>query len=107
MKKLALLGMTLCILFTTTHAQKKESKAATQEVKKEKKATKASTATNATNASTAQVANKAKTESKTTTVTTASKDKEVGKDAQGRIIYEGPKGGRYYLKDGKKVYIKK
>jgi hypothetical protein len=37
----------------------------------------------------------------------APKDKEVGKDEKGRTIYEGPKGGRYYMNNGKKVYIKK
>jgi colicin import membrane protein len=36
------------------------------------------------------------------------KDKEVGKTADGKTIYEGPKGGKYTLSaTGKKVYIKK
>jgi colicin import membrane protein len=36
------------------------------------------------------------------------KDKEVGKTDDGKIIYEGPKGGKYTLSDkGNKVYIKK
>jgi colicin import membrane protein len=41
-------------------------------------------------------------------VKTVIKDKEVGKTADGKIIYEGPRGGKYTLSDkGKKVYIKK
>jgi colicin import membrane protein len=36
------------------------------------------------------------------------KDKTIGKTKDGKIIYEGPRGGRYYMSDkGKKVYIKK
>ena len=35
------------------------------------------------------------------------KDKEVGKTADGKTIYEGPRGGKYTLsRSGKKVYIK-
>jgi hypothetical protein len=34
-------------------------------------------------------------------------DKEVGKTDDGKIIYQGKKGGKYYLNDkGKKVYIR-
>jgi colicin import membrane protein len=41
-------------------------------------------------------------------VKTVVKDKEVGKTADGKTIYEGPKGGKYTLgANGKKVYIKK
>ena len=41
-------------------------------------------------------------------VKTIIKDKEVGKTADGKIIYEGPRGGKYTLSDkGKKVYMKK
>lgn len=41
-------------------------------------------------------------------VTTVIKDKEVGKTADGKTIYEGPKGGKYTISEnGKKVYIKK
>ena len=37
-----------------------------------------------------------------------SADKSVGTDAKGRTIYEGPRGGRYYMtKSGNKEYIKK
>lgn len=33
-------------------------------------------------------------------------DKSVGKDAKGRTIYEGPRGGRYYINsNGNKTYI--
>jgi colicin import membrane protein len=106
MKKIILLGVTLFTLLTTSqvHAQKKESKkTTTQEVKKETKDTKQPTTAPATAKSGDEKAKKTKTVTTTTT-----KDKEVGKDAQGRTLYEGPKGGRYYLtKDGKKVYVKK
>ena len=41
-------------------------------------------------------------------VKTVIKDKEVGKTADGKTIYEGPKGGKYTISEsGKKVYIKK
>jgi colicin import membrane protein len=41
-------------------------------------------------------------------VKTVIKDKEVGKTADGKTIYEGPKGGKYTLSaSGKKVYITK
>ena len=41
-------------------------------------------------------------------VKTKINDKEVGKTADGKTIYEGPKGGKYTLSaTGKKVYIKK
>jgi len=36
------------------------------------------------------------------------KDKVVGKTKDGKIIYEGPRGGRYYISaKGHKTYIKK
>jgi len=36
------------------------------------------------------------------------KDKAIGKTKDGKTIYEGPRGGRYYMSDkNKKVYIKK
>ncbi len=36
------------------------------------------------------------------------KNKIIGKTRDGKIIYEGPRGGRYYMSDkGRKVYIKK
>lgn len=42
------------------------------------------------------------------TVKSEIKDKVVGKTADGKTIYEGPKGGKYTLSaTGKKVYIKK
>jgi colicin import membrane protein len=41
-------------------------------------------------------------------VKTAIKDKVVGKTADGKDIYEGPRGGKYTVSEsGKKVYIKK
>ncbi|MCU0447153.1 MAG: hypothetical protein MUE85_19835 [Microscillaceae bacterium] len=47
----------------------------------------------------------------TTTVTNKANpdkdDKVVGKDAKGRTIYQGPRGGRYYINSkGNKEYIK-
>ena len=34
-------------------------------------------------------------------------DKAIGTDAQGRTIYQGPKGGKYYInKEGHKEYVK-
>ena len=37
-----------------------------------------------------------------------SADKVVGTDDKGRTIYEGPRGGRYYInKNGNKEYVKK
>ena len=40
--------------------------------------------------------------------TNTSTDKAIGTDAEGRTIYEGPKGGHYYIdKNGNKEYIKK
>jgi colicin import membrane protein len=41
-------------------------------------------------------------------VKTKIKDKEVGKTDDGKIIYEGPRGGKYTISEsGKKVYLKK
>ena len=38
----------------------------------------------------------------------AGADKNIGKDDKGRTIYEGPRGGRYYINsNGNKSYIKK
>jgi colicin import membrane protein len=34
-------------------------------------------------------------------------DKAIGTDAKGRTIYQGPKGGKYYIdKNGNKEYVK-
>jgi hypothetical protein len=39
---------------------------------------------------------------------TSAPDKVFGKDAKGRTIYEGSRGGHYYINEsGKKEYIKK
>ena len=36
----------------------------------------------------------------------SSSDKSVGKDDKGRTIYEGPRGGRYYINsNGNKTYV--
>src|SRR6185312_14015824 len=43
--------------------------------------------------------------SKTTSVKTA--DVVIGTDAKGRTLYQGPKGGKYYInKNGNKEYVK-
>jgi colicin import membrane protein len=45
-------------------------------------------------------------EKKVVNPTNNSEDKIVGKDDKGRTIYEGPRGGRYYLtENGNKVYV--
>lgn len=37
----------------------------------------------------------------------AGNDKVIGKDAQGRTLYEGPRGGQYYINgNGNKTYVK-
>jgi hypothetical protein len=63
----------------------------------------------------AQKADSLKKETKTKTTTTKtttegvnkSADKAVGKDAQGRTVYVGRKGGQYTLSEsGKKSYLK-
>ena len=45
---------------------------------------------------------------KATEKAAAGDDKITGKDDKGRTIYEGPRGGRYYINsNGNKTYIKK
>ena len=45
---------------------------------------------------------------KATEKASAGDDKISGKDDKGRTIYEGPRGGRYYINtNGNKTYIKK
>ena len=42
----------------------------------------------------------------TTQKKVAGQDKSFGKDAKGRTIYEGPRGGKYYINsNGNKTYI--
>ena len=37
----------------------------------------------------------------------AGEDKQIGKDDKGRTIYEGPRGGQYYINsNGNKTYLK-
>ena len=37
-----------------------------------------------------------------------SRDKTIGKTKDGKVVFEGPKGGKYYFNDkGRKVYLKK
>lgn len=48
------------------------------------------------------------TTTKSSNTSTSSTDKVVGTDAKGRTIYEGPRGGHYYInKNGNKEYVKK
>ena len=55
----------------------------------------------------AEAKRKADEKAKSTTATTST-DKVVGKDASGRTLYEGSKGGKYYMnKSGNKEYISK
>ena len=45
---------------------------------------------------------------KATEKAAAGEDKIIGKDDKGRTIYEGPRGGRYYINsNGNKTYTKK
>ena len=47
------------------------------------------------------------TQKTATTATTKVADKVIETDAKGRTIYQGPKGGKYYInKNGNKEYIK-
>ncbi len=81
MKKLITLTLSLVVLGASTFAQHTDTlKKKTTTVKTEKK-----TVTEGVNKST---------------------DKAIGKDAKGRTIYEGPKGGQYTLSEnGKKTYL--
>lgn len=38
--------------------------------------------------------------------TMSANGKSVGTDAKGRALFQGPKGGKYYMSNGKKVYVK-
>lgn len=41
------------------------------------------------------------------TNTAKTPDKVIGTDAKGRTIYQGPRGGKYYItKNGNKEYVK-
>lgn len=45
--------------------------------------------------------------SQVSTSTTKSANQAIGTDAKGRTIYQGPKGGKYYInKNGNKEYVK-
>jgi colicin import membrane protein len=47
------------------------------------------------------------TQKTTTTATTKVADKVIETDAKGRTIYQGPRGGKYYInKNGNKEYVK-
>jgi colicin import membrane protein len=78
----------------------KQSNTIAKTAKVEKKETKV-------NEPAAREEKKVTTTKKTSTTTATSVDKVVGKDASGRTIYEGPRGGRYYMTaNGNKEYIK-
>ena len=129
MKKLFTLALSCFILLSAnTFAQKVDSlkkkskaKAKTSITKADKKAKDAATDAAATTEAAAskkaddtkEAVTKKATKAKTATTKTAaegvnkSEDKAIGKDAKGRTIYLGPKGGQYTVSEsGKKVYIK-
>jgi colicin import membrane protein len=125
MKKLFTLALSCFILLSAnTFAQqadslkkKSKAKAKTAVSKADKKAKDATATTEAAATKTADdtkdVATKKATKAKTAATKTAaegvnkSEDKAIGKDAKGRTIYLGPKGGQYTVSEsGKKVYIK-
>jgi colicin import membrane protein len=130
MKKiLALLIVALGIIAQPAFAQKKTDKKETTVTKKngtpdmrykqnkmaaEKKTKEAKTSEKTVNKT---VSNSKPTQTVTTTKTTTttasqgvnkSSDKAIGTDSKGRTIYEGPRGGHYYVDSkGNKVYVKK
>ncbi|MEN0056493.1 MAG: hypothetical protein AAGC65_22635 [Mucilaginibacter sp.] len=128
MKKLFTLALSCFILLSANaFAQKTDSlkkkgktKAKTSITKADKKAKDAATdATATTEAAATKKADAATdaTAKKTTRAKAAttkasegvnkSEDKAIGKDAKGRTIYLGPKGGQYTVSEsGKKVYLK-
>ena|ERR1700754_2954327 len=129
MKKLFTLALSCFILLSAnTFAQKVDSlkkkskaKAKTTLTKADKKAkdaaTDATAATEATATKEAADTKEAATKKATKTKTAATKaaaegvnksdDKAIGKDAKGRTIFLGPKGGQYTVSEsGKKVYLK-
>ena len=66
-------------------------------------------ATGGTQAAPPAVVTKDKKEHKAHTQGTATPgtDKLIGKDAKGHDVYQGPKGGQYYISNGKKQYLDK
>jgi len=101
---------------TTTDAAKDKAKTTTDAAKDKAKTTadaakdKAKTTTDQAKdaAATTATAAKAKAKKSVTDVENKSADKAIGKDASGRTIYLGPKGGQYVLSaSGKKEYLSK
>ena len=101
---------------TTADAAKDKAKATTDAAKDKAKATtdaakdKAKTTADQAKDAAATTATAAKTKAKKTVTDVANKsaDKAIGKDASGRTIYLGPKGGQYVLSaSGKKEYLPK
>jgi len=136
MKKLFILTISCFILLGTnafaqkTDSLKKKAKTSLTKANKKAKGAIADAQTTAATATTKKVADTktavaekaadtkaAVTEKATSTKTAATKtvtegvnksaDKAIGKDAKGKTIYLGPKGGQYTLSEsGKKVYVK-
>lgn len=100
----------------TTDAAKDKAKTTTDAAKDKAKTTadaakdKAKTTADAAKDKAAVDATAAKTKTKKTVTDVANKsaDKAIGKDASGRTIYLGPRGGQYVLSSsGKKEYLAK
>jgi len=90
---------------TTADAAKDKAKTTT-DVAKDKAKTTADQAKDAASASATTTKTKAK--KSVTDVANKSADKAIGKDASGRTIYLGPKGGQYVLSSSvKKEYLPK
>lgn len=90
---------------TTTDAAKDKAKT-TADAAKDKAKTTADQAKDAASAN--ATAAKTKAKKSVTNVANKSADKAIGKDANGRTIYLGPKGGQYVLSSsGKKEYLPK
>jgi colicin import membrane protein len=85
-------------------------KAKTTEAKPAEAATPATPATAATPATPAAPAvhkDKKGQKAHASGTATPGTDKLIGKDAKGHDIYQGPKGGQYYISNGNKQYLDK
>ncbi|MEO0042861.1 MAG: hypothetical protein RL329_2309 [Bacteroidota bacterium] len=100
---------------TVTRGRKKAAPAADAAATPAPVATPAPTVTPAPTATTTPAATPAVTKEKKTRkahtaaagTATSGTDKLIGKDAKGHEIYQGPKGGQYYLSNGNKQYLAK
>jgi len=85
----------------STTTKKKVTSKSTKAVKPKTTATKKTTTAKKTTST-----KKTSTAKKVYNKPNKSKDKSIGKDAKGRIIYQGPKGGKYYINSkGKKLKV--